>query len=147
MLLDDTKTRIFIPDLDSEIAEIEAQEQRDKEGKIEFLPDIERKLNRLSKRVLRDQDDLVADETNQLILYRVPTALSIPAEQDSVRRAIIESRARAREKAAAKPDPPPARLDDGSLSVTPPWSAVGAASQNDDMPDGKDADADPMDID
>jgi hypothetical protein len=147
MLLDDTKTRIFIPDLESEIADIEAQEQRDREGKIEFLPDIERKLNRLPKRVLHPQDDLVADETNQLVLYRVPTALSIPAEQDSVRRAIIESRARAREKAALKADPPPATLDDGSLTTTAPWNAVGAASLDDAIPDDKDADADPMDID
>lgn len=33
-----------------------------------------------------------------MILYSVPTSLTVPEEQDKVRKAIIESRARAREK-------------------------------------------------
>lgn len=33
-----------------------------------------------------------------MVLYNVPSSLSVPEEQDNVRKAIIESRARAREK-------------------------------------------------
>ncbi|KAK3060173.1 hypothetical protein LTS18_009149, partial [Coniosporium uncinatum] len=35
---------------------------------------------------------------NQLVLYRVPESLTVPAERDSVRKAIIEARERARER-------------------------------------------------
>ena len=36
--------------------------------------------------------------SKQLVLYRVPSSISVPEEQDSVRKAIIEARARLREK-------------------------------------------------
>jgi hypothetical protein len=158
MLVDDTKTRIFIPDLESEIAEIEEQERKDREGKIEFLADIERKLNNLPKRVLRDQDEPAADENNQLVLYRVPTALSIPVEQDSVRRAITEARMRAREKAVeqAAPDATPRQTTSGQIrpeQITPEnssqqrpsWASNGTVSAGDIIPDDKDVE--PMDVD
>ncbi|KAF6225320.1 hypothetical protein HO173_012805 [Letharia columbiana] len=35
---------------------------------------------------------------NEMVLYSVPSSLSVPEEQDKVRKAIIESRARARKK-------------------------------------------------
>ncbi|KAL2005016.1 hypothetical protein VTN00DRAFT_2866 [Thermoascus crustaceus] len=91
MLLDDTKHTTYIHDLDRELAEIEAQEQC-----IEFLPEIEKKLTSIPKAILTDQKP----KNNEIVLYRVPTSLTVPKERDSVRKAIIESRARARQKQA-----------------------------------------------
>lgn len=98
MLLDDTKTTVYIHDLESEIAAIEADEESRKRT-IEFIPEIEKKINGIPHRVLRDRGP-VADENNQLVLYSEPAALSIPEEQDSVRKAIAEARQRARVKSA-----------------------------------------------
>lgn len=91
MLLDDTKHTTYVHDLDRELAEIEAQEQC-----IEFLPEIEKKLTSIPKSILTDPKP----KNNEIVLYRVPTSLTVPKERDSVRKAIIESRARAREKQA-----------------------------------------------
>ncbi|GAD98517.1 hypothetical protein AOR_1_2034 [Paecilomyces variotii No. 5] len=91
MLLDDTEHTTYIYDLDREFKEIEAQE-----GCIAFLPEIEKRLISIPKAVLADSKP----QNNELVLYQVPTSLTVPKEQDNVRKAIIESRARAREKQA-----------------------------------------------
>jgi len=91
MLLDDTKHTTYVHDLDSELAEIEAQEQC-----IAFLPEIEKKLTSIPKSILTDPKP----KNNEIVLYREPTSLTVPKERDCVRKAIIESRARAREKQA-----------------------------------------------
>ncbi|KAL1961609.1 hypothetical protein VTN77DRAFT_1409 [Rasamsonia byssochlamydoides] len=86
MLLDDTKHTSYVYDLDRELKEIEAEEQR-----ISFLPEIEKRLNAIPKSVLKEPKP-----DNEIVLYRVPSSLTVPEEKDSVRRAILESRARAR---------------------------------------------------
>lgn len=94
MAIDDTRDRVFIQDLDAELADIESDEE-----KLVFLPDIEKKLSKLPKQVLygsRDDDH----DGQELVLYGVPKSLTVDEGHDSVRKAIIESRERAREKAA-----------------------------------------------
>lgn len=141
MQVDDTETRVFVRDLDSELAELEAREQ-DEKNKIEFLPDIEKKLNGIPKGLLRDNDKSSTDEDQQLVLYRVPPSLSLPEDKDSVRRAMVEARQREAEDGttgvADTTNAPP----DMASSINLPWDTSAANSQ-DDAP----RDADPMDID
>ncbi|KAL1960745.1 hypothetical protein VTO42DRAFT_6575 [Malbranchea cinnamomea] len=143
MNIDDTKTRIYIHDLEGELAEIEADEQNHKQT-IEFIPEIERKINGLPKRLLRDRDESTPDENNQLVLYRVPSALSIPEEQDSVRRAIAEARQRARAKSAqmATAATGPDKDDTASPNTKTPLTT----STSEPQPEPSD-DVDAMDID
>lgn len=91
MELENTRDRVFIHDLDQELSEIDAEGER-----LIFLPDIERKLARIPKSVLTTHSHPVTG--NEVVLYNVPSSLSIPREKDNVRRAILETRARAREK-------------------------------------------------
>ncbi len=93
MPVDETKDRIVIHDLEAEIAEIEAAEP-----KTMFLPDIDKKVSAIPQRLLQDQ----SGNTNntQMVLYEVPSSISVPKEKDAVRKAIIAARARAREEQA-----------------------------------------------
>lgn len=91
MQLDDTKEKIYIHDLDQELCDVESEEE-----KLVFLPDIEKKLGKLMQSVLTSQSQPVT--SSEMILYNVPSSLSVPREQDNVRKAIIETRARARDK-------------------------------------------------
>lgn len=91
MQLDDTKDKIYIHNLDDEISDIESEEER-----LVFLPDIEKKLAKVPKSVLLGESHPATG--GEMILYGIPTSLTVPEEQDNVRKAIIESRARAREK-------------------------------------------------
>ena len=94
MQLDDTKDKIYIHNLDDELADIESEEE-----KLVFLPDIEKKLGMIGKiptSMLLGEGH--PSTGNAMVLYSVPSSLSVPEEQDKVRKAIIESRARAREK-------------------------------------------------
>lgn len=94
MQLDDTKDKIYIHNLDAELADIESDEE-----KLVFLPDIEKKLGmvgRIPKSVLLGEAH--PSTGHEMVLYSVPSSLSVPEEQDKVRKAVIESRARAREK-------------------------------------------------
>ena len=91
MQVDDTRDRVYIRNLDDELEDIESEEE-----KLIFLPDIEKKLGEIPKSVLLGQSQ--ASTGSEIVLYGVPTSLSVPEEQDKVRKAIIESRARVREK-------------------------------------------------
>lgn len=91
MQVDDTKDKVYIHNLDQELSDIESDEE-----KLVFLPDIERKLGRIPKSVLTTRSQPVT--SNEMVLYNVPCSLSVPKSQDIVRKAIIETRARAREK-------------------------------------------------
>lgn len=93
MHIDDTKDKIYIHNLDEEIASIDAAEN------MIFLPDIEKKIGKIPQHVLTGV--LQPSAQNQMVLYGVPTSLSVPQNQDSVRKAIIESRHRAQEKKKA----------------------------------------------
>jgi hypothetical protein len=92
MYLDDTKDKVYIYDLESEIAQIEAAEPKGI-----FLADIERKISAIPPQLLHSQTN-TAD--TQLVLYQVPSSISVPEEQDHVRKAIIAARARARDEQA-----------------------------------------------
>jgi hypothetical protein len=87
MLLDDTKYTIYVHDLEREIAEIESQESC-----ASFLPNIADKLAPIPQSILSPP----RPQGNELVLYREPSSLTVPEEQDSVRRAVMESRARSR---------------------------------------------------
>ena len=94
MQIDDSKHKVYIYDLDAELSESESDD-----GKLVFLPDIEKHLreSRIPPSVLANSDGELAGN-KQLVLYNVPTSLTVPEEQDSVRKAIIEARARVRAK-------------------------------------------------
>ena len=89
MLLDDTKHTTYIHDLDRELTESDSTP-----GALILMPLAERLLT-VPESVLSD-DHQNASQGKELVLYTEPSSLSVPREQDSVRRAIIESRARTR---------------------------------------------------
>ena len=103
MQVEDTKDRVFIHDLDAELAESEPDEEQ-----LIFIPDIERHLAKVPKHVLTDRDQDTKKE-NQLILYQIPATLSVPENKDSVRKVIIEARTRAQQKQGQLRTDPPAR--------------------------------------
>ena len=92
MRLDDTKHRVYIQSIDDELADIESDEE-----KLIFLPDIEEKLSKIPQHILRGSKS-DEHEGQELILYSVPSSLTVPEERDSVRKAILEARQRARDK-------------------------------------------------
>lgn len=96
MLLDDTKNTVFIHDIDRELAESNTQEDT-----ISILPGVAGTLLSIPNTLIAD----TKPQSHELVLYREPKSLSIPEEQDNVRRAIAETRARARQ---ARLDHPPA---------------------------------------
>ncbi|KAL8909424.1 MAG: hypothetical protein Q9207_000259 [Kuettlingeria erythrocarpa] len=114
MQVDDTKDRVYIHDLDAEIAGLESDEESPL-----FLPDIEKKLSKIPQSVLTGRGP--APTSKQMVLYNVPSSLSVPEERDSVRRAILDSRARAREKQAQEQK----ALQEYSLSKDRLGSAIG----------------------
>lgn len=142
MQVDDTRHKVYIYNIDDELAS-----DSDAEGdgdRVVFLPDIEKHLraNRIPPQILgapADVDDL-ADK--QLVLYHVPSSISVPEEQDSVRRAILEARERMRgrqkaEREAARMTEEPVggmRGTDGGSGI------VSDASAEDNDPDAMDLD-------
>ncbi|KAL8957310.1 MAG: hypothetical protein Q9183_006096, partial [Haloplaca sp. 2 TL-2023] len=91
MQLDDTKDKVYIHNLAAELLEIESDEDKPL-----FLPDIEKKLSKIPRSVLIGRNPPTMN--TQMVLYNVPSSLSVPKEHDNVRRAIIDSRARSMEK-------------------------------------------------
>lgn len=85
MILDDTKHTTYIYNLDQELMEA------DSPGLV-FLPFAEKVLS-VPQSVLSDS----IPSGKELVLYTEPASLTVPKEKDNVRRAILESRARARE--------------------------------------------------
>jgi len=99
MLVDDTRDRVYIHNLDAEVAEIEASEPAER---LIFLPDIEKHFSKIPDQVLMNRRGSLDSnhEGQELVLYSVPKSLTMSEEHDSVRRAIVEARQRARDKAA-----------------------------------------------
>ncbi|KAJ5936448.1 hypothetical protein N7454_005083 [Penicillium verhagenii] len=85
MLLDDTKHTTYIYNLDHELAE------PDPPDTLILLPLAARMIS-MPKSVLSSNPA----QGKELILYSETSSLTLPKEKDSVRKAIIESRARAR---------------------------------------------------
>lgn len=103
MQLDDTSHKVYIYNLDDELSS-ENESEPEGEGRLVFLTDIEKHLraNRIPlvpRPVLPNEDGELAGM--QLVLYSDgPSSLTVPEEQDSVRKAILEARARLRQKQA-----------------------------------------------
>lgn len=105
MQLDDSKHKVYIYNLDDELSTCSSDndDPEPEQGRLAFLPDIEKHLraNRipLFKPILPNKDGELAGM--QLVLYSDgPTSITVPEEQDSVRKAVLEARARVRQKQA-----------------------------------------------
>lgn len=94
MQVEDTPHRVYIHDLAAELSDIES----DEENPI-FLSDIEKHLAKIPKHILVGPEPK-ATKDNQLVLYNVPTSLTVAPDKDNVRKAIVEARARLREQQA-----------------------------------------------
>jgi hypothetical protein len=98
MNVDDTQHRVYVQNLDAEIAEIEANEP---EERLIFLPDIEKHFSRIPEHLLASpQVAESAARQQELVLYSVPRSLTVDKGHDSVRRAILDARQRSRDKVA-----------------------------------------------
>ncbi|PUU78115.1 hypothetical protein B9Z19DRAFT_984279, partial [Tuber borchii] len=103
----DVDNVIFIKNLDEEVASYDSEEDLGSQ-KLIFLPDIEKQLTRVP--YLLAENDARGDGSEEesgggktstdLVLYSVPSSLSVSEERDSVRRVIIEARNRIRKKQA-----------------------------------------------
>ncbi|KAG8163749.1 hypothetical protein KVR01_007046 [Diaporthe batatas] len=171
MLLDDTKHKVYIYNLDDELSS-DADSDPD-DARLVFLPDVERHLraNRIvpgipgtsvPRPILPNKDGELAGM--QLVLYDDGVrSVSVPEEQDSVRKAIIEARERHRRRqqderdARAVANNPLLRPGSRATFATPvkvapgqmqPFAGGGAASIVDvDVDAPTDGDADAMEID
>ena len=91
MELENTREKVYIHNLDQELSDVGDEGER-----LIFLPDIEKELGRIPKSVLTGHSQPITG--NEVVLYTVPSSISIPREKDNVRRAILETRARAMER-------------------------------------------------
>lgn len=94
MRVDDEPHRIYIHDLDAELADTAPEEER-----LVFLPDIEKHFSKIPHQVLDSANDN-DDSSRALVLYDVPKSLTMDEGHSQVRQAIEAARQRAREKAA-----------------------------------------------
>lgn len=128
MRLDDTKHKVYIYDLD---AELSSDSEASDDGRLVFLPDIKKHLreSRIPPIVLANSDGELAGMNQQMVLYNIPSSLTVPEEQDSVRKAIIESRARSRARLEEKrnSESQSLRVEEGNNSAALQSSAVSTA--------------------
>lgn len=140
MLVEDTPHRIYIHDLNAELSSSDSDSESDESHPI-FLPDIEKHIGKIPAHVLKNPVELKPTAENQLILYSVPSSLTVPEEQDRVRKAILEARARVRERQAS-----PVR----ELGTEGPGLCMAPLEDEwevEEMPDEPENDPDAMDID
>ena len=96
MPVDDTADRIWVHDLDAEIAEIEAEEARERERSQFSGPGSQ--YAKIPDHLLKQNGKGVDQTSNmQMVLYRDPISISVPEEDDAVRKTISEARKRMRE--------------------------------------------------
>jgi len=127
MHVDDTKYKVYIYNIDDELSDSESSD----DSKLVFLPDIEKHLldTRIPRSILANSEGELAGN-NQLVLYNIPTSLTVPEAQDSVRKAIIETRARARAKHDQKQE------TDIPEAQTLPYTPIGRPSDTVQYPNG-----------
>lgn len=142
MQVDDTRDRVYVHDLDAELAEVDTEERG-----LVFLPDIEQYFSKLPKQVLEHKKD-GDHEGQELVLYGVPKSLTVDEERDSVRKAIIDARQRARDKAAeeALQRDMDARYGPSEVIETAHGYSAGYAMEQ-DQESGQGQDPDAMDVD
>jgi hypothetical protein len=141
MEVEDTSDRVYIYDLDKELAESESDDERPI-----FIPDIEKHLlARIPRHVLVGNDAREAAKNMQMILYQAPTSLTVAPDKDNVRRAIIEARKRAQDTQALRVPP----IMGNYISNTTNGFHQGISEFNGGgfEPDMAEADADVMDMD
>jgi len=138
MPVDETADRVWVHDLDAEIREIEAEEARNNNG-IQ-ISEAGKGYSKLPEHVLR-QSPTVEDPAKslQMILYRDPVSISVPQEEDAVRKAIIEARRRMREKQHEERVAEGA-YDTASQVTTHNHDFLQALTDNNDAEDGMDID-------
>ena len=104
MRVDDTKHKVYIYSIDDELSSSDSELE---DGRLVFLPDIERHLRKHRLHISAASPSIprpvpVNPEGElagmQVVLYNEPSSISVPAEQDSVRKAIIDARARTRDR-------------------------------------------------
>lgn len=134
MSVDDTNDRIWVHDLDAEIAEIEAEEARKKDEAL-LSTTAGQEIGKIPQHLLKSSTAHGDAQSNmQMILYRDPISISVPEEHDAVRKTIIEARRRMREKQAED-------YHKGPSSSTHAYSANPLESfDNEDEDDGMDID-------
>lgn len=86
MLLDDTKHTTYIHSLDQELAEPDPPN----EGLV--ISPLAARMMSMPKSILFNS----SSKGKEMVLYTEPTSLTVPRDKDTVRKAILESRARAR---------------------------------------------------
>jgi hypothetical protein len=100
MHVDNTSHKVYIYNLDDEISDSESS--ADEGGKLVFLPELKKHLleSRIPQSIRANADGDLAgiNLNNELVLYNVPNSLTVSGDKDSVRKAIIETRARAQER-------------------------------------------------
>jgi hypothetical protein len=112
MEVEDTPHRVYISDLSAELSDIES----DEENPI-FLSDIEKHLSKIPTHVLRGPEP-TPTQHNQMVLYNVPSSLTVPEAQDNVRKAIVETRQRIRDRQVNPVTEPPSVFARSSSSPT-----------------------------
>lgn len=94
MQLDDSKYKVYIYNLDDELS----SEGEPDDAQLVVLPDLDEHLrsNRIPQGVLTKSSQESAGR--ELVLYRLPSSITVPEEQDGVRRAVLEARTRIRQR-------------------------------------------------
>lgn len=96
MPVDENPNLIVINDLDAEIAAIEADEAAAASSLVH--PDFDKQVSAIPQELLQQKPQ--PQMSTALILYKDPISISVPEEEDAVRRSIIDARRRVRERNA-----------------------------------------------
>lgn len=102
------------------ISDLESDSDSDTEQVI-FIPEIEKKLNQIPYQIASRDNNKSTSTSTELVLYSVPSSISVPETKDVVKRAIIESRQRLREK-SFEGVPSPSQAAQVTPSIPPPPS-------------------------
>ena len=152
MAVDETKHRVYISNLEKEIAEIEAAEEAAK--KTIFMPDVAKRLHdqRIPHSIYANKDGDIGgiNRDQALVLYDLPKSLTVDESKDSVRRAFIDARHRAQEKQRMVTGLPPSQsMPQSQLALPAPSADAGLELDDGDEPMAldEDEDDDVMEID
>jgi hypothetical protein len=108
MQVDDTPHRVYVSSLDDYLSDSDSSSASDSQT-VRFSPDLKAYLSQQRRAPLLPQIRVATDgthageriaENRELVLYGAPTSLTLGSGGESVRRAILEARARARASSA-----------------------------------------------
>lgn len=87
------------------ISDLETDSESDTDEKVIFISDIEKKLSKIPYSLAnRDQPSKGQPTSTELVLYSIPSSISVPEQKDVVKRAILESRERLQMRAESSPN-------------------------------------------